>query len=125
MGGHVNIDTSSIRGNVINIPSNEYAELNMFLDPVAAKTVLYYGHNITIIPLGVQRKVSQFAKILESLQLTKKTPEALFARRLISRLHSLHRTHPSYQHVVPKKTSPTSVDPTHPLIKILDLLSCS
>ncbi|XP_073151504.1 nucleoside hydrolase 3-like isoform X1 [Henckelia pumila] len=99
VGGHVNIDKSSIRGNVINIPSNEYAELNMFLDPVAAKTVLYYGHNITLIPLGVQRKVSRFAKILDSLQLTKKTPEALFARRLISRLDRLHRAHPSYQHV--------------------------
>ncbi|KZV36327.1 hypothetical protein F511_28769 [Dorcoceras hygrometricum] len=99
VGGHVNMDKSRIKGNVINIPSNEYAELNMFLDPSAAKTVLSYGHNITLIPLGVQHEVSRFAKILESLQLTKKTPEALFARRLISTLHRLHRTHPSYQHV--------------------------
>ncbi|XP_073302484.1 nucleoside hydrolase 4-like isoform X6 [Primulina huaijiensis] len=99
VGGHINDEKSSIRGNVINIPSNKNAELNMFLDPLAAKTVFDHGHNITLIPLRVQRRVSRFAKILESLRLTKKTPEALFARRLISKLHRLQRTHPRYQHV--------------------------
>ncbi|XP_073050279.1 nucleoside hydrolase 3-like isoform X2 [Primulina eburnea] len=99
VGGHINDEKSSIRGNVINIPSNKNAELNMFLDPLAAKTVFDHGHNITLIPLRVQRRVSRFAKILESLRLTKKTPEALFARRLISKLHRLQRTHHRYQHV--------------------------
>ncbi|XP_075506724.1 nucleoside hydrolase 3 isoform X2 [Primulina tabacum] len=99
VGGHLNDEKSSIRGNVINIPSNKNAELNMFLDPLAAKTVFDHGHNITLIPLRVQRRVSRFAKILENLRLTKKTPEALFARRLISKLHRLQRTHPRYQHV--------------------------
>ncbi|CAA2961061.1 inosine-uridine preferring nucleoside hydrolase [Olea europaea subsp. europaea] len=97
VGGHINNDKSD-KGNVINIPSNEYAELNMFLDPLAAKMVFDSGLNITLIPLGIQQKVSRFQKVLERLYLTKKTPETLFARRLISRLHQLKQTHPRYQH---------------------------
>ncbi|KAK6130384.1 hypothetical protein DH2020_035889 [Rehmannia glutinosa] len=88
------------KGNVIDIiPSNEYAELNFFLDPLAAKTVFDSSHNITLIPLNIQRRVCQFKKVLESLHLTRKTPEALFARRLLSRLHRLKMTHHRYQHV--------------------------
>ncbi|KAK4425784.1 Pyrimidine-specific ribonucleoside hydrolase RihA [Sesamum alatum] len=98
VGGHISSKKSD-KGNVINIPSNEYAELNMFLDPLAAETVLYSGHDITLIPLNVQREVCHFCKILESLYITKKTPEALFAGRLLSRLHRLKRTHPRYQHM--------------------------
>lgn len=70
----------------------------MFLDPFAAKTVLSSEHNITLIPLGMQRKVSAFPQILEKLYL-KRTPEAVFARRLMSRLYSLQKLHPAYQHV--------------------------
>ncbi|KAI3469469.1 hypothetical protein Pfo_026132 [Paulownia fortunei] len=98
VGGHIS-NHKTDKGNVINIPSNEYAELNMFLDPLAAKTVFGSRYNITLIPLNVQRRVSQFNKVLESLYLTKKTPEALFARRLLSRLHRLKGTHPRYQHM--------------------------
>ncbi|CAI9779793.1 unnamed protein product [Fraxinus pennsylvanica] len=97
VGGHINNDKSD-KGNVINIPSNEYAELNMFLDPLAAKMVFDSGLNITLIPLSIQQKVSRFQKVLERLDLTKTTPEALFARRLISRLQRLKQTHPRYQH---------------------------
>lgn len=99
VGGHIR-NHKTDKGNVINIPSNEYAELNMFLDPLAAKTVFDSRYNITLIPLNVQRRVSRFSEVLESLYLTKKTPEALFARRLLSRLHWLKRAHPRYQHVV-------------------------
>ncbi|KAG8370102.1 hypothetical protein BUALT_Bualt14G0082600 [Buddleja alternifolia] len=98
VGGHIKSHKTD-KGNVINIPSNEYAELNMFLDPLAAKTVFDSGHNITLIPLNIQRKVSKFRKLLDSLYLTKKTPEALFARRLLSRLQRLKETHPRYQHM--------------------------
>ncbi|KAL2464092.1 Inosine-uridine preferring nucleoside hydrolase family protein [Forsythia ovata] len=97
-GGHIN-NHKSDKGNVINIPSNEYAELNMFLDPLAAKVVFDSGLNITLIPLGIQRKVSRYSKILERLYLTKKTPEGKFAWRLLSRLHRLKQTHPRYQHM--------------------------
>ncbi|KAK4372511.1 hypothetical protein RND71_007895 [Anisodus tanguticus] len=76
-----------------------FAELNMFLDPPAAQTVLSSHLNITLIPLGIQQKVSVFPEILQRLNLTKRTPEAIFARRLLSRLHHLQKTHPKYQHM--------------------------
>lgn len=99
VGGHINYDNTE-KGNVINVPSNRFGELNMFLDPLAAQTVLSSELNITLIPLGIQRKVSVFPKILERLHLTKRTPEAIFARRLLSRLHNLRKIHPRYQHMV-------------------------
>jgi len=98
VGGHINYNNTE-KGNVINVPCNKFAELNMFLDPFAAKTVLSSEHNITLIPLGMQRKVSAFPQILEKLYL-KRTPEAVFARRLMSRLNRLQKLHPAYQHVV-------------------------
>lgn len=99
VGGHINYN-STPKGNVFAIPPNEYAELNMFLDPLAAKMVFDSGLNITLIPLGIQRKVNAFPKILERLHRTKRTPEAIFARRLISRLHWLQQKHDRYQHMV-------------------------
>ncbi|CAN4113531.1 unnamed protein product [Withania somnifera] len=98
VGGHINHENTE-KGNVINVPSNKFAELNMFLDPVAAKTVLSSELNITLIPLGIQRKVSAFPTVLKRLHLTKKTPEIIFAKRLLSRLHYLQKTHSRYQHM--------------------------
>ncbi|KAM7463006.1 hypothetical protein LguiA_031127 [Lonicera macranthoides] len=98
VGGHINYDNRE-KGNVINVPSNEYAEFNMFLDPLAAKTVLESELNITLIPLSIQRKVSSFPEIIERLRLTKKTPEALFSRRVLSRLQRLQKMHRGYQHM--------------------------
>lgn len=98
VGGHINDDTTD-EGNAFNVPSNKFAELNMFLDPLAAKTVFSSELNITLIPLGVQRKVSAFPTILKRLHITNKTPEAIFAKRLLSRLHYLQKTHPRYQHM--------------------------
>ncbi|KAL6581839.1 hypothetical protein OROMI_005853 [Orobanche minor] len=94
VGGHLSKNKGN-RGNVINIASNKYAELNMFLDPLAAKTVLDSGYNITIIPLIVQRTVRRFDRVLHNLR-TKKTPEALFAGRLLSRLQFLKSTYRKY-----------------------------
>ncbi|GFP98626.1 pyrimidine-specific ribonucleoside hydrolase riha [Phtheirospermum japonicum] len=98
VGGHISKKKNDT-GNVINIPSNKYAEMNMFLDPLAAKTVFESSYNITLIPLNVQRTVCRFDKVLKRLRLTKETPESLFVRRLLSRLHRLKRTHPRYQHM--------------------------
>ncbi|KAL6955923.1 Nucleoside hydrolase 4 [Sarracenia purpurea var. burkii] len=98
VGGHIYYDPKE-KGNVFTVPSNEYAEFNMFLDPLAAKVVFDSGLDITLIPLGIQRKISAFPKILDRLQLTKKMPEALFSRRLLSRLHNLQQKHHRYQHM--------------------------
>ncbi|KAF8401588.1 hypothetical protein HHK36_012533 [Tetracentron sinense] len=98
VGGHISYDNKE-KGNVFTVPSNEYAEFNMFLDPLAAKTVLSSELDITLIPLGIQRRVSSFPKILERLQYTKKTPEAVLARRLLSRLHRLQQKHHRYHHM--------------------------
>lgn len=99
VGGHIRRGHMD-KGNVFSVPSNEYAEFNMFLDPLAAKTVFDSQLNITLIPLGIQRRVGSFPRILERLQETKTTPEAKFTRRLLSRLHRLQQKHIRYQHMV-------------------------
>ncbi|KAK9077796.1 hypothetical protein SSX86_006134 [Deinandra increscens subsp. villosa] len=102
LGGHINYKKNNRgkgKGNVINIPSNKYAELNMFLDPLAAKTVFDSSLDITLIPLHMQRKIYAFPKIIKALQAKNMTPEAIFARRLLTRLHRLRQTHHLYQHV--------------------------
>ncbi|KAI5349626.1 hypothetical protein L3X38_002515 [Prunus dulcis] len=98
VGGHISSNDKD-KGNVFTIPSNEYAEFNMFLDPFAANTVLGSSLNITLIPLSIQQKVSSFSKILEGLRRRKKTPEAHFARRVLSRLYRLQQLHHRYHHM--------------------------
>ncbi|XP_039061244.1 uncharacterized protein LOC120205437 [Hibiscus syriacus] len=97
VGGHISRGSLD-KGNVFTIPSNKYAEFNMFLDPIAAKKVFESGLNITLVPLGTQRKVGQFTEALEWLQLTR-TPESQFVKRLLSRLYTLKQTHHSYHHM--------------------------
>ncbi|XP_016646862.1 PREDICTED: uncharacterized protein LOC103322899 isoform X2 [Prunus mume] len=98
VGGHISSNDKD-KGNVFTIPSNEYAEFNMFLDPLAANTVFGSSLNITLIPLSIQQKVSSFSKILEGLRWRKKTPEAHFARRVLSRLYRLQQLHHRYHHM--------------------------
>ncbi|KAK1551813.1 hypothetical protein Q3G72_005220 [Acer saccharum] len=98
VGGHISQSVKDI-GNVFSVPSNKYAEFNMFLDPFAAQTVFASPLNIKLIPLGIQRKVGSFSRILKVLHLTKKTPEAGFALRLLSSLFRLQRTHNRYHHM--------------------------
>ncbi|XP_060217770.1 nucleoside hydrolase 3-like isoform X2 [Lycium barbarum] len=98
VGGNIKRNNTD-KGNVINVPSNKFAELNMFLDPLAAKTVLSSELNITLIPLGIQRKVSAFPTILGKLHLTNKTSEAIFVKHLLSRLLHLQKRYPRYQHM--------------------------
>ncbi|KAK1295153.1 hypothetical protein QJS10_CPA16g01354 [Acorus calamus] len=92
-------DNEQEKGNVFTFPSNKYAEFNMFLDPLAAKTVIESGLDITFVPLDVQRRVSSFPMVIQKLQLRIKTPEAVFAHRLLSRLHHLQQLHHRYHHM--------------------------
>ncbi|KAK1278967.1 hypothetical protein QJS04_geneDACA007320 [Acorus gramineus] len=71
----------------------------MFLDPLAAKTVIESGLDITFVPLDVQQRVSSFPMVIQKLQLRIKTPEAVFAHRLLSRLHHLQQLHHRYHHM--------------------------
>ncbi|KAI5326519.1 hypothetical protein L3X38_035593 [Prunus dulcis] len=97
VGGHIPHDNE--KGNLFTVPSNEYAEFNMFLDPLASKAVLDSKLNITLIPLRIQKQVSSFQNILVELQLTDKTPEAAFAQHLLSRLWELKQNHHRYLHM--------------------------
>ncbi|GMI70352.1 nucleoside hydrolase 3 [Hibiscus trionum] len=97
VGGHIS-QSCHDKGNVFTT-SNKYAEFNMFLDPFAAKTVFESGLNITLIPLGTQRKVVQFSEILKRLKLARKTSEARFVERLLSGLYNLQQTHHRYHHM--------------------------
>ncbi|KAI3804585.1 hypothetical protein L1987_26242 [Smallanthus sonchifolius] len=99
LGGHVNYKKNQEKGNVINVPSNKYAELNMFLDPLAAKTVFDSSLDITLVPLRMQRKVYAFPNIIKMLQAKNMTSEAIFTRRLLMRLHRLHQRNHLYRHV--------------------------
>ncbi|XP_040995399.1 uncharacterized protein LOC121241621 isoform X1 [Juglans microcarpa x Juglans regia] len=98
VGGHIDHGHTN-KGNVFSVPSNEYAEFNMFLDPVAAKTVFDSELNITLIPLGIQRRVASFPRLLEKFQDIKRTDEAKFARRLLTRLYRLQQIDIRYQHM--------------------------
>ncbi|KAJ0609006.1 putative inosine/uridine-preferring nucleoside hydrolase domain, ribonucleoside hydrolase [Helianthus annuus] len=99
LGGHINYKKNQEKGNVIHVPSNKYAELNMFLDTLAAKTVFESSLDITLIPLHAQRKVYALPKIIKMLQAKNMTHEAVFTRRLLTRLHHLHQRHHLYRHV--------------------------
>ncbi|XP_050240248.1 nucleoside hydrolase 3-like isoform X2 [Quercus robur] len=98
VGGHISRGDWD-KGNVFTIHSNEFAEFNMFLDPLAAKTVFDSNLNITLIPLGIQRRVGSLPRIIQRLQETKRTPEAKFASRLLSMLYGLQQSHFLYHHV--------------------------
>ncbi|XP_073104578.1 nucleoside hydrolase 3 isoform X3 [Elaeis guineensis] len=99
VGGHI-LDECDEKGSVFTVPSNKYAEFNMFLDPVAAKKVIESDLPITFIPLSAQRKVSSFESILKHLKLAGKTPEALFAYHLLSLMQELQQQHQAYHHMV-------------------------
>ncbi|XP_057992224.1 nucleoside hydrolase 3 isoform X2 [Hevea brasiliensis] len=98
VGGHIN-HSNLDKGNVLTVHSNEYREMNLYLDPLAAKIVFESSLDITLIPLNAQRNASSFSKILQRLGRTNKTPEALFAYRLLSRLYRLQQTHHRYHHM--------------------------
>ncbi|KAB1214129.1 Pyrimidine-specific ribonucleoside hydrolase RihA [Morella rubra] len=95
VGGHIS-HSDMDKGNVFSVPYIEFAEFN--LDRVAAKTVFDSELDITLIPLGIQRRLGSFPRILERFQETKTTPEAKFAHRLLSRLYRLQQRHLRYQH---------------------------
>lgn len=104
VGGHIRQDNE--KGNFFTVPSNEYAEVNIFLDPLAAKAVFdsKLDVTLTLIPLHMQKQVSSFPKILSNLKLANSTPEALFVQRLLSRLWRLQQNNTRYLHVVKSYT---------------------
>ncbi|GKU85596.1 hypothetical protein SLEP1_g245 [Rubroshorea leprosula] len=78
------------------------------LDPGSKITVLTNGPltNLAKIILSntstvskIQRKLSSFPRILETLQQTRESPESQFTKQLLSRLHWLQQAHQSYQHM--------------------------
>uniref|UniRef100_A0A452Z361 Inosine/uridine-preferring nucleoside hydrolase domain-containing protein n=2 Tax=Aegilops tauschii subsp. strangulata TaxID=200361 RepID=A0A452Z361_AEGTS len=113
------------KGNVFTVPSNRYAEFNMFLDPLAAKTVLESNLNITLIPLPAQRKAASFESVLEALEQTQQTPESKFVRQLFALLKELQSKEKLYHHVVTDCKTPCF--PAHLLdtrCKILNYFFC-
>ncbi|GMH28461.1 hypothetical protein Nepgr_030304 [Nepenthes gracilis] len=98
VGGYISYGDEE-RGNLFTLPSNGYAEFNMFLDPLAANTVFRSKLDITLVPLGIQQKVASFPRILEKLYRTRRTPEVLFAQQLLSRLQQLQKEHDRYRHM--------------------------
>ncbi|XP_010558509.1 PREDICTED: uncharacterized protein LOC104827126 isoform X2 [Tarenaya hassleriana] len=98
VGGHIDRRNTD-EGNIFTVHSNKYSEFNMFLDPLAAKNVLESDLNITLIPLGTQRKLNSFKTMLNQLFLSTKTPESRFIQRLLGRLYALHQNHYRYQHM--------------------------
>uniref|UniRef100_A0A8I7B3F2 Inosine/uridine-preferring nucleoside hydrolase domain-containing protein n=1 Tax=Hordeum vulgare subsp. vulgare TaxID=112509 RepID=A0A8I7B3F2_HORVV len=92
-------DEGHEKGNVFTVPSNKYAEFNMFLDPLAAKTVLESNLNITLVPLTAQRKAASFESVLEALEQTQQTPESVFVQELFSLLKELRSKEKLYHHV--------------------------
>ncbi|GAU11089.1 hypothetical protein TSUD_197130, partial [Trifolium subterraneum] len=98
LGGHISTSADD-KGNVFSVPSNQYAEFNMFLDPLAAKTVFESDVNITLIPLSAQRRVSSFATVIGTLLKTRKTPEVLFSKHLLSTLDRLKQINNRYHHM--------------------------
>lgn len=99
VGGHI-IDGNGEKGNVFTVPSNKYAEFNLFLDPLAAKKVIESDIDITLVPLAAQRKVSSFRKFIQTLQLSPKTPESSFASSLLKLMLNLKQKHKAYSHMV-------------------------
>ncbi|KAL4565005.1 hypothetical protein LXL04_029086 [Taraxacum kok-saghyz] len=99
LGGHIDYIHNKDKGNVNSALSNEYAELNMFLDPLAAKMVFESPLNITLLPLRMQRKLSAFPEIIKRLEQKKTTPEAIFTRRLLKRLYGLQQKNHIYRHL--------------------------
>lgn len=98
VGGHISNNRND-KGNVFSVPSNQYAEYNLFLDPLVAKTVFQSEVNITIIPPCIQHKASSFSSTLSWLSRMEKTPELVFSKYLLSRLHQLKQIHHRNQHM--------------------------
>jgi inosine-uridine nucleoside N-ribohydrolase len=106
VGGLIITGGGHEKGNVFTVPSNKYAEFNIFLDPLAAKTVIESNLNITLIPLTPQTKAASFGAVLEALEQTQQTPESMFVHRMFSLLNQLQSKQKLYHHVVTDCYSP-------------------
>ncbi|CAA6654177.1 unnamed protein product [Spirodela intermedia] len=98
VGGHI-VGDDEKRGNVFTVPSNRYSEFNFFLDPLAAETIVESGLDVTLIPLGAQRKVNSFPSALRELEAAHSTPELSFVLSLLSTMNQLRQKSHRYRHV--------------------------
>uniref|UniRef100_A0A0E0L2F1 Inosine/uridine-preferring nucleoside hydrolase domain-containing protein n=1 Tax=Oryza punctata TaxID=4537 RepID=A0A0E0L2F1_ORYPU len=92
-------DGGDENGNLFTVPSNKHAEFNMFLDPLAAKTVLESDLKITLIPLTAQRKAASFRAVLTALEDIQHTHESKFVHELLSLLQELQMKQKLYHHL--------------------------
>jgi hypothetical protein len=99
VGGHISNESGS-KGNVFTVPSTKYAEFNMFLDPLAAKTVLEFTLDITPIPLCSQSKAASFQAIPQAQKHANHTLESSFVQHLFLLVHDLQQKHHLYHHMV-------------------------
>ncbi|XP_074580355.1 nucleoside hydrolase 3-like [Curcuma longa] len=97
VGGQV-MDEQNKRGNVFTVPTNKFAEFNMFLDPLAAKKVMESNLSITLIPLSAQQRAASFARMLRTLKTAEQTPESNFAQQLLLLLNQLVLKNPELYH---------------------------
>ncbi|RZB98463.1 hypothetical protein D0Y65_021418 [Glycine soja] len=95
VGGHISNNVND-KGDIFSVRSNQYAEFNMFLDPLVAKIVFESEVNITLIPLNIHRRVRSFLTIIGELH---RTHEAVFSKHMLSRLYRLKQTHNRYQNM--------------------------
>lgn len=95
------MDARNKRGNAFTVPTNKFAEFNMFLDPLAAKKVMESNLSITLIPLSAQQRATSFVRMLQSLKTAEQTPESNFAQQLLLLLYRLVLKNPKiYHHMV-------------------------
>jgi inosine-uridine nucleoside N-ribohydrolase len=93
-------DGGDENGNLFTVPSNKHAEFNIFLDPLAAKTVLESDLKIALIPLTAQRKAASFRAVLAALEDIQHTHESKFVHELLSLLQELQIKQKLYHHLV-------------------------
>ncbi|EEC79209.1 hypothetical protein OsI_19926 [Oryza sativa Indica Group] len=92
-------DGGDENGNLFTVPSNKHAEFNIFLDPLAAKTVLESDLKIALIPLTAQRKAASFRAVLAALEDIQHTHESKFVHELLSLLQELQIKQKLYHHL--------------------------
>lgn len=78
MGGAIDVKGNIIINGATDHLSNQFAEWNIYLDPIAAKAVFHSGVRITLIPLDVTNTVQITNKFAKKLKNLAKSPAAKF-----------------------------------------------
>jgi pyrimidine-specific ribonucleoside hydrolase len=83
MGGAVRVPGNLAVGGAFKT-ENATAEWNMFIDPVAAKTVFASGAPIRLVPLDATQRVPIDMALLEQMQSKAETPVARFVAQVLA-----------------------------------------